>query len=456
MTSISHGHLPPSGTYYIWTIGCQMNTADSHMLADELEKRGFRPTARPEQADVIVLNTCVVRESAEERARGRLSSLRPVKEKRPEAILAVMGCLVGDEAALARQYPFVDVFLRPSHPEPLLARLDRVRCGEEAVPASPSPVTAFLPISYGCDHRCTYCVVRLRRGPQQSRPIEVIRQEAEALVGRGAREITLLGQNVDAYGTDLPGRPGLADLLYALHGIEGLWRLRFLTSHPSDMQPALIHAVAQLPNVCEHIELPVQAGSNAVLRRMGRSYTVEQYRELIARIRAEIPDVAIGTDVIVGFCGETEEDFAATRRLLEEIRFDVVHIAPYSVRPGTPAERLADDVPHAVKEARRQELEELQERIAGERNAAFLGGRVEVLVEERQKGRWKGRTRGNKLVFFESEEDLTGALVHVRITWAGPWSLIGELEEIKAQGREMRSMPAPACGSTPHRSPART
>lgn len=421
--------------YYIWTIGCQMNTADSRAVAEGLERRGFLPASSPEQADVIVLNTCVVRESAEQRARGRLSSLRPVKQKRPGAVLAVMGCLVGeDEESLRREYPFVDLFLRPSHPEPLFALLDAGGCGERlSAPVSPVPVSAYLPISYGCDHHCTYCIVRLRRGPQRSRPAEDIYRDALGLVERGAREIILLGQNVDAYGRDLPGGPDLAGLLEKLHDIPGLWRLRFLTSHPADMQERLIEVVAELPKVCEHFELPVQSGSDAVLRRMGRHYTAAQYLELVERIRARVPDAGLATDVIVGFCGETEEDFQATRRLLETVRFDVVHIAAYSVRPGTPAERLPDDVPPEVKEARRQELEKLQERIAGEINAALLGKSLEVLVEERQKGRWRGRTRQNKLVFFESEEELAGALVDVRITWAGPWSLIGELERIKAR-----------------------
>ncbi|MGQ9516743.1 MAG: tRNA (N6-isopentenyl adenosine(37)-C2)-methylthiotransferase MiaB [Anaerolineae bacterium] len=421
--------------YYIWTIGCQMNTADSRAVAQGLERRGFLPASSPDQADVIVLNTCVVRESAEQRARGRLSSLRSVKQRRPDSILAVMGCLVGDnEAELRRQYPFVDLFLRPSHPEPLFAALDAVGCGTQfAAPVSPAPVSAYLPISYGCDHFCTYCIVRLRRGPQQSRPMEDIYRDALELVERGAREMILLGQNVDAYGTDLPGGPNLAGLLEKLHDIPGLWRLRFLTSHPADMQERLIETVAELPKVCEHFELPVQSGSDAVLRRMGRRYTAAQYLELIERIRARVPDAGLATDVIVGFCGETVEDFQATRRLLERVRFDVVHIAPYSVRPGTPAERLPDDVPFEVKEQRRQELEKLQERIAGEINAALVGKSVEVLVEDRHKGRWHGRTRQNKLIFFDSEQELAGTLVDVRITWAGPWSLIGELERIKAR-----------------------
>ena len=412
--------------YHIWTIGCQMNEADSRAVTDELELRGYRPTRSPAEADVILLNTCVVRASAEMKAIGRLSSLRPVKQRRPDAVLAVMGCLVGEEdGELCARFPFVDLFLRPSHPAPLFALLDERDHARQHGDYPPAPVAAYLPISYGCDHHCTYCIVRLRRGTQQSRSIEEILGEAQQLVARGAREITLLGQNVDAYGTDLPDRPDLADLLAAVHDIEGLARLRFLTSHPSDMGPRIIEATARLPKVCEHLEIPVQAGSDSLLRRMGRPYSVAGYRELIRCIRDTIPGVSLGTDVIVGFCGETEAEYAGTRALVEEMRFDVVHIAAYSERPGTPAERLDDDVPPDVKEARRKDLVELQTRIATKINAPLPGQTIEALVEDRMRGRWRGRTRNSKLVFFEDDADLRGALVDVQITWAGPWSLIG-------------------------------
>ena len=415
-------------TYHIWTIGCQMNEADSRTVTDELETRGYQAARSPAEADVILLNTCVVRASAENKAVGRLSSLRPIKERHPETILAVMGCLVGDdETKLRTQFPFVDLFLRPSRPEPLFAMIDSDSCTERSAGAfSASPVSSFLPISYGCDHHCTYCIVRLRRGTQISRPIDEIRAEAIQLVERGAREITLLGQNVDAYGSDLPDRPDLADLLESVHDIDGLYRLRFLTSHPGDMSRRIIEAVARLPRVCEHIEIPVQAGNDAVLRRMGRPYSVESYLNLVEHIRGAIPNVSLGTDVIVGFCGETDDDYQQTRDLLERVRFDVVHIAAYSVRPGTPAEQFNDDVPPHVKEARCKDLDELQTRIATEINAPLLGQTVEVLVEERQRGRWRGRTRNNKLVFFEDDANPAGQLVDVQVTWAGPWSLVGE------------------------------
>ena len=278
---------------------------------------------------------------------------------------------------------------------------------------------------HGCDHLCTYCIVRLRRGRQRSkRPVEIV-DEVQCLVERGAREVTLLGQNVDAYGRDLPDQPTLAGLLEAVHEIDALWRIRFLTSHPADMAGELIEAVADLPKVCEHIEVPIQSGDDEVLKRMLRRYTIAQYRELVVKIRERVPSVALATDVIVGFPGETEKQFMNTYNLLREIRFDVVHVAAYSPRPGTAASRLADDVPPQEKERRRKAVEELQGQIAGEINALFLGQMVEVLIEERHKGKWCGRTRTNKLVFFEDEGDWRGKLAKVRITWAGPWSMQG-------------------------------
>jgi len=416
--------------YYIWTIGCQMNDADSQRAAEELERLGYSPVRRAEEADVIVLNTCVVRQSAEDKVIGRLSSLKPLKRRSSPPFIAVMGCFVDDIPALRRRFPYVDAFIKPSDVPGLISSLLACRPVPGAPspsPLPPPPVSYYVPIVYGCDHFCTYCIVRLRRGRERSRPLPEVVEEVCGLVRRGVREVTLLGQNVDAYGHDLPGQVDLADLLYALHDIEGLWRIRFLTSHPADMSERIIEAVARLPKVCEHIEIPVQSGDDRILRRMGRRYTVDQYRRLVEKIRATIPGVSLATDVIVGFCGETEEAFMNTYRLLEEIRFDVVHVAAYSVRPGTPASRLPDDVPAEEKERRRRAIEELQKRIAGEINSRFLGQTVEILVEGKEKGRWKGRTRTNKLVFFEDDGDWRGKLALVRITWAGPWSMVGEV-----------------------------
>ena len=426
---------------YLWTIGCQMNFADSRQAAEELTKIGYREAARPQDADLILLNTCVVRQSAEDKVIGRLTSLAGLKRRRPELRIVLMGCFVHEVPALQHHYPWVDAFVLPSDVEAVvdIAR-DLAAGAAPAVPwpvATPLPISAGVPISFGCDHLCTYCIVRLRRGPEVSRPLADIVAEVKELAGRGVREVTLLGQNVDSYGHDLAGagrmrdqapwHPDLADLLEEVHKADGLLRIRFLTSHPSDMSQRLIDTAARLPRVCEHMELPVQSGDDQVLRRMGRRYSVAQYRELVARVRQAMPGVGLATDVIVGFPGETEAQFAATYRLLEEVRFDMVHVAAYSPRPGTPAERLADDVPPEEKERRRQAIDDLQERIVGEINAALLGQTVEILVEERHRGKWRGRTRTNKLVFVPvSDEELAGRLVPVRIIQAGPWSMQGE------------------------------
>lgn len=427
--------------YYLWTIGCQMNFADSRQVAEELELLGFRPAGGAEEADLVLLNSCVVRQSAEDKVAGRLSSLKGLKRRRPGMRLALMGCFVHEAAALKERYPWIDAFIAPSDVDSAVAFARQTAeggcCTQEGETAAPAtrrtPVTAGVPISYGCDHLCTYCIVRLRRGREVSRPLADVVAEVRELAGRGVREVTLLGQNVDSYGHDLPpmgpgqGRPGLADLLEAAHPTEGLARIRFLTSHPADMTERLIEAAARLPKVCEHIELPIQSGDDGVLRRMGRGYQVAQYRELVAQIRAAMPGAGLATDVIVGFPGETAAQFGATYRLLEELRFDMVHVAAYSPRPGTPAERLADDVPAEEKERRRRAVDDLQERVVGEINAALLGNVVQVLVEERLRGKWRGRTRTNKLVFFDvGGADRQGELVPVRITRTGPWSLLGE------------------------------
>mgnify|MGYP001772861724 CR=1 FL=1 len=415
--------------YYLWSIGCQMNDADSARAAEALEQMGFVRVSAPQEADVLLLNTCVVRQSAEDKVRGHLASLKAVKRRRPDAFLAVMGCFVDDARTLHEQYPYVDLFLRPSDVEGFIRAVrERMALGEGWVrPPLPAPVSVYVPIVYGCDHFCTYCIVRLRRGKQRSRPPEEIIAEVEELVRRGAREVTLLGQNVDSYGRDLPGKPDLAYLLELIHPIKGLWRIRFLTSHPADMSPRIIEAVASLPKVCEHLEIPVQSGDDIILKRMVRGYTVAQYRELVRRIREAIPGVSLATDVIVGFPGETEEQFMNTYRLLEEIRFDVVHVAAYSPRPGTAASRLRDDVPPEEKKRRLKLVEELQEKIASEINAGLVGKEVEVLVEGRRKGRWFGRTRTNKLVFFEDPGNWDGQMVMVKVEEAGPWSLRGSL-----------------------------
>jgi tRNA-2-methylthio-N6-dimethylallyladenosine synthase len=434
--------------YHVWTEGCQMNLADSRRVASALERLGYHFTASAEEADVIVLNTCVVRQSAEDRAYGRLTSLRPLKEKNPNLVINLMGCLVGLRASekLRQRLPFVDVFSPPSDPGPLVAFLTQ---GETHVTESdmterrnammdgdlPLPghergrlVSAFVPVVYGCSHACTYCIIPYRRGVERSRPADEVISEVHTLVAQGVREVTLLGQIVDRYGKDQDGMPGLAELLQSLNGVKGLERIRFLTSHPSYFGEDLMDAVASLPKVMPHIEIPIQAGDDLVLVQMKRGYTQEDYRKLVGRIREHIPGVSIATDVIVGFPGESEAQFMRSYQLLADLKLDVTHLARYSPRPGTvSARRMPDDVPDDEKMHRFRLLEELQAGIAADINARYLGREVEVLFEEKIKGRWKGRTPTNKLVFVETDEDLRGRVLPVTITWAGPWSMQASL-----------------------------
>ncbi len=435
--------------YHIWTEGCQMNVADSRRVASALERLGYRGTARPEEADVIVLNTCVVRQSAENKAVGRLNSLKPLKKRNPNLVINLMGCLVGVKGhdKLRRRFPFVDVFSPPSDPGPLISLLTQAEIrtqedeatrarfalmdGDLLLPQAErgALVSAFIPVVYGCSHACTYCIIPYKRGIERSRPVGEIIAEARALARQGVREITLLGQIVDRYGKDIPDGPKLWHLLRILHDeVEGIRRIRFLTSHPNWMTDELLDAVAELPRVMPHIEVPVQAGNDQVLADMRREYTAEAYRRLVHKIRARIPNVSIATDIIVGFPGETEAQFQDTYDLLAELKLDVAHLARYSPRQGTvSARRMADDVPDDEKWRRFRLLEDLQERISSEINARYLGETVEVLFENKVKGRWRGRTPTNKLVFVESERDLRGQIVPVTITWTGPWSMQGAL-----------------------------
>ena len=434
--------------YHIWTIGCQMNVADSQRLGSALEKLGYEGTEQADEADVIVLNTCVVRQSAEDRATGRLYSLKPLKARRPDLVIGLMGCLVGvkGNGHVRKQFPDVDIFLPPSDSSSLIDFLlqregksladterttrEMLQDGELVLPAHEQDrlVSAHVPIVYGCNHVCSFCIIPYRRGSERSRRSGEIVAEVRSLARQGIREVTLLGQIVDRYGYDIPDGPRLPDLLRAVHEVEGLERIRFLTSHPNYMTDELLDTVAELPKVCEHIEVPVQAGNDEVLRRMRRKYTVADYRRLIERIRERLPHSSIATDVIVGFPGETESQFQDTYDLLHDLRLDVAHVAPFSPRPHTAAARWPDDIPLTEKKRRRKALDDLQAEIVGEINSRFLDRQVEVRVEDKNKGRWWGRTRTNKLVFFEDDtRNWRGRLAMVKITWTGPWSMLGTL-----------------------------
>ena len=436
-----------------------MNVADSQRVASELEKLGYRASQDAESADVIVLNTCVVRQSAEDKAYNRLMSLKSIKQARPDLVLGLMGCLVGvrDATPLQKRFPFVDVFLPPSDPSNLvellyarnghaprdeammMERMEtearyKLQDADLILPAQQRGelVSAHVPIVYGCSHVCTFCIIPYRRGIERSRSIGEIAAEVHSLVNQGVKEVTLLGQIVDRYGYDVPDGPRLSDLLRAVHDIDGLQRIRFLTSHPLYMTNELLDAVAALPKVCEHIEVPVQSGDDEMLKKMKRGYTVDEYRALITRIRERIPDANIATDIIVGMPGETEQQFLGTYDLLKELKLDVAHVAMFSPRPNTVAANWADDVPPEEKERRRQAIDELQAEIVSGINAKYLGQTIEVLVEDKNKNRWKGRTRTNKLVFFDASRDTRewkGKLANVEIDWTGPWSMIGKITD---------------------------
>lgn len=452
--------------YHFWITGCQMNYADARRVAVELEKLGYEATPRADEADVVVLETCTVRQQSEDKAYHKLQSLRPLKARRPDLTVAVMGCVVGvrGNEALEQRFPFVDVFMEPSTDGlPLISHLtqdadytlERILterrhalmdegAGETPftssplLPGSPAPlhgaaISAPVAIVYGCSHACTFCIIPQKRGRERSRPLEAIVSETRALVAQGVREVVLLGQIVDRYGYDVEGGPDLADLLRAVNDVDGLERIRFLTSHPNYMTERILYAVAELPKVMPQIEVPIQAGNDAVLEAMKRGYTRDQYRALVRRVREIIPDAAIHCDIIVGFPGETAAQFQDTYDVLAELQLDKIHLARYSPRPGTVSARnLADDVPDEEKRRRFHLIEELQKTISAKKMRRYLGQTVEVLVEERDKGRWRGRTPHNKLVFFDDPRDLRGWLVPIQITHTGPWSMSGTAAEPRA------------------------
>lgn len=483
----------PRGKYHIWTVGCQMNQADSQRIQTLLDELGWEETSI-EQANLVVLNTCSVRQAPEEKAHNLLAKLKHEKAERSDLLVTLMGCMIGNQKtidALSKRYPHIDLFMKVEQadilprflqerwtpisgagcldveymPEPETVMLSEPsgpvaptfatsfnRAGKRTVlpmsitprpgeriahyptkiePAQASP-TAWLPIVLGCNKVCTYCIVPYRRGRERSRPIEELLAEARMLVQKGAKELTLLGQTVEAYGLDLPEKPDLADLMSELSDIGGLERIRFMTSYPRHMTPAMIERMAQLPKVCEHLNIPVQAGDDALLKRMKRGYTVDEYCERIGQVRALWPRITLSTDVIVGFCGETEAEFQHTLDLLEQLRFDVVHVAAYSVRPGTVAARWEDDIPLAEKKRRLHVIEAMQGRIALELNQHYVDTVEEVLIEDSNtthgRQQWKGRNRANKWVFFPQPGAAPlqpGDIVKVHIDHATAWSLQG-------------------------------
>ena len=418
-------------TYNIWTIGCQMNKADSERLGSALDQMSLSPVESPEKADVVIVNSCVVRKSAEDKVAGMLNRLNGSKKSNPDQVIALMGCMVGPrQENLQKQFPYVDVFMRPQDYDPLL-QLIGLKTGIDPdgcvgdLTATPG-VTAFIPIIHGCDKFCSFCIIPYRRGREVSRTINDIVRETGFLVERGVKEVTLLGQNVDSYGHDFDKKTDLADLLIALNDVHKLKRIRFLTSHPNDMSDRIIDTVAQLDKVCEHFNLPFQAGDNLVLERMRRGYTNKQYRVLVDKIRDRIPTVSMSTDLIVGFSGETNQQFEKSVEMIRDIKFDKVHSASYSVREGTIASRtMPDDVPFADKKSRLKAIDDLQKDIQGNVNSKLNGTVQQVLIENIKSDILEGRTKNDKIVRLSGIGNSIGEVVEVKIQKTGPWSLSG-------------------------------
>jgi len=437
--------------YHITTFGCQMNKADSERMAGILEDMGFEWSEDPNDANLLLYNTCTIRDNAEQKVYSYLGRQAKRKHEEPDLTLVVAGCVAQQEGeALLRRVPELDLVMGPQHANRLQDLLEQVFEGNQLVATEPihiveditkprrdSSVSAWVNVIYGCNERCTYCVVPNVRGVEQSRTPEAIRSEMEELGRLGYKEVTLLGQNIDAYGRDLPGvtdsgrhQHTLTDLLYYVHEVPGIERLRFATSHPRYFTDRLIRACAELPKVCEHFHIPFQSGDNDILKAMSRGYTHEKYRRIINTIRQYMPDASISADAIVGFPGETEEQFENTLKLVEDIGFDQLNTAAYSPRPGTPAAVWENQLSEEVKSDRLQRLNHLVGTKAGERSQRYFGRLEEVLVEDenpKDKTQVMGRTRGNRLTFFTGDiKELKGKLVSVKITEVRAFSLTGE------------------------------
>jgi tRNA-2-methylthio-N6-dimethylallyladenosine synthase len=419
---------------HLWHIGCQMNDADHERLAESFAEIGFIPDVPLEDADVAVLISCAVRSNAEQKVYGKFKELIPWKHERAGRAIALTGCMAVEHgSALLQRMSELDYMFDVREPEGFFARLQSLYGGDVdgpvTMPAS-DRLLAYVPVMGGCNEMCTYCIVPFVRGRESSRATAEIVDDVQRLVGRGVREVTLLGQNVNSYRDPQHGT-GLPELLGAVDAVPGLRRLRFLTSHPRNAVPELFEAMRDLPSVCEQLHLPVQAGDDALLHRMRRVYSVAEYREKIATAVSTVPDLALTTDIIVGFSGESEAEFEGTVQLLRDIRYDVVHIQAYSVRPGTAAARRPDDVPLAEKKRRLNHLLDIQRGIALERNRALLGRDVEVLVEGvAEDGRPYGRTRQGKVAWLPIGSATGGELRGGRVATATHWQL--ELDAVSA------------------------
>ncbi|NES80721.1 MAG: tRNA (N6-isopentenyl adenosine(37)-C2)-methylthiotransferase MiaB [Moorea sp. SIO2B7] len=443
MTTLRH--------YHITTFGCQMNKADSERMAGILEDMGFEWSEDPNNADLVLYNTCTIRDNAEQKVYSYLGRQAKRKHQQPDLTLIVSGCVAQQEGEkLLRRVPELDLVMGPQHANRLGDLLGQVFDGNQIVATEPihiveditkprrdSTITAWVNVIYGCNERCTYCVVPNVRGVEQSRTPEAIRQEMEELGQEGYKEVTLLGQNIDAYGRDLPGvtetgrhKHTLTDLLYYVNEVPGIERIRFATSHPRYFTQRLIRACKELSKVCEHFHIPFQSGDNDILKAMARGYTHQKYRRIIEQIREYMPDASISADAIVGFPGETEEQFQNTLKLVDEIGFDQLNTAAYSPRPGTPAALWENQLSEEVKSDRLQRLNHLVAQKAMLRSQRYFGRIEEVLVEDqnpKDPTQVMGRTRGNRLTFFPGDiQELKGQLIKVKISEVRAFSLTGE------------------------------
>ncbi len=437
------------GTYYIETFGCQMNVRDSETAAGLLESIGYSPSDEKESADVILFNTCCIRDHAEKRVFGNIGALKDLKDAKPNLILGIFGCMMQQKDVaqkLFRRFPYVSIVFGTNLLSKLPGFIENAETGERTLAIEednivieddlPSirtgKINAFININYGCDNFCTYCIVPYVRGRERSRPAEHIVEEAQQLVQEGYSEITLLGQNVNSYGHDLDGID-FAGLLKMVSEVDGLKRIRFMTSHPKDLSDSMIQAMATLPNVCHHVHLPLQSGSNTVLKRMNRKYTRERYLEIVEKLRAAMDDVELTTDIIVGFPGETDEDFAETLDIVKSVGYASAFTFKYSPRKGTRAAEMEDQISEQVKRERLRTLNEVQEVKARENNARYIGKSGIVHVEDcdtRKEPVCYGKFTNFKMVYFPGEPELVGRYVEVRVNSVRKNSLTGVMEEI--------------------------
>ena len=433
------------GRYKILVYGCQMNIADAERMEGQLQAAGYARTEETANADIILINTCCVRETAEDKVYGKIGEVKKIKEKNPKLIFGIAGCMAQKEGDnLMRRAPHIDFVLgtgkvqeltriiaeiRAEHSPVVDVALSDSEIAEDLPVARGGKFSAWVPIMYGCNNYCTYCIVPYVRGRERSRAPEEVVAEVRRAVAEGYREVTLLGQNVNSYGKDHK-EADFADLLRMVDEVEGIRRVRFMTSHPKDIGDKLIDTIKNGSHICEHIHLPVQYGSSRILKAMNRGYTVEKYRERALRVRESLPEASLTTDLIVGFPGETDEDFAEMLSFLREMRYDSAYTFLYSKRSGTPAATMAEQVPDEVKHARLNALMEEQNAISRAINAQLLGRTLEVMVEGASKNDpavWSGRTRTNKIVLFPHGAEQEGDFVQVRVTQPQTWVLKGEV-----------------------------